>query len=186
MTSSGYLNYGLSLKLENQKPICRSVNKILLIHYFPYWLTCEEESNNKISFLDICVTRMNNKLTTSLYRKKTFSGVYLNFNSFLPMDYKKGLIHTLLFRAYNICADYVTLHTEIEFLKSMWQRNSFPHFFINKCIKRFLDKLFIKRNISGTVSKKKEVFTCLEFLGKIYLQNKKQLIEIFRTCSKKI
>ena len=33
--------------------------------------TCEEESNKK------------------MYRKKTFSGVYLNFNSFLPMDYKK-------------------------------------------------------------------------------------------------
>ena len=43
--------------------------------------TCEVESNNKISFLDISVT--------SLYGKKTFSGVYLNFNSFLPMDYKK-------------------------------------------------------------------------------------------------
>ena len=59
--------------------------------------TCEVESNNKIYFLDISVTRINNKLTTSLYCKKTFSGVYLNFNSFLPMDYKKGLIHTLLF-----------------------------------------------------------------------------------------
>ena len=91
--------------------------------------TCEEEPNNKISFLEISVTKINNKLTTSLYRKKTSSGVYLNFNSFLPMDYKKGLIHTLLFRAHNICADYVTLHIEIEFLKSTWQRNSFPFFF---------------------------------------------------------
>ena len=38
--------------------------------------TCEEESNNKVSFLDISITRSNNKLVTSLYRKKTFSGVY--------------------------------------------------------------------------------------------------------------
>ena len=106
--------------------------------------TSEEESNNKISFLDISVMRVNNKLTTSLYRKKTFSGVYLNFNSFLPMDNEKGLIHTLLFCACNIYADYVTLHTEIEFLKSIWQRNYFPIFFIDKCIKRFLDKLFIE------------------------------------------
>ena len=67
--------------------------------------TCEEESNHKISFLDISVTRINNKLTTSLYRKKTFSGVYLNFNSFLPMDHKKGLIHNLLFPAYNVHVD---------------------------------------------------------------------------------
>ena len=105
----------------------------------------------------------NNKLTTSLYRKKTFTGVYLN--SFLSMHYKKGLIHTLLFRAYNICVDYITLHTEIEFLKSIWQWNSFPLIFIDKCTKRFLDKLFIKRNVSGTVSKKKRPFHLLRILG---------------------
>ena len=35
------------------------------------------------------------------------------------MDYKKGLIYTLLFRAHKIFADYVPLHTEIEFLKSI-------------------------------------------------------------------
>ena len=160
--------------------------KYMNSRHLNFQFTCEEESNNKISFLDISVTRINNKLTTSLCGKKTFSGVYLNFNSFLPMDYKKGLIHTLLFRAYNICADYVTLHTEIEFLKSIWQRNSFPLLFIDKCIKIFLDKLFIKRNISGTVSKKKEVFICLEFLGKMSLQNKRQLTEIFWTCQKNI
>ena len=49
-----------------------------------------------------------------------------------------------------------------------------------------MDKLFIKRNISGAVSKKKEVFICLEFQGKIYFQSKKQLTEIFRTCQKNI
>ena len=36
---------------------------------------------------------MNNKLVTSLYRKKTFSGVSMNYNSFLPLKYKKNLIH---------------------------------------------------------------------------------------------
>ena len=81
--------------------------------------TCEEEINNNISFLDISITRINNKLITSLYRKKTFSGVYMNYNSFLPVKYKKVLIHTLLFRAYNICVDYNTLHNEIEYLKSV-------------------------------------------------------------------
>ena len=146
--------------------------------------TCEEECNNKISFLDISVTRINNKLTTSLYCKKTFSGVYLNFNSFLPMGY--NLIHNLLFRVYNICADYVTLHNKIEFSKSIWQRNSFPLFFNDNCIKKCLDKLFIKRDISAEVSKKKEVFICLEILGKISFQRKKQLTENFSYLPKNI
>ena len=55
--------------------------KYMNSHHPNIQFTCEVESNNKISFLDISVT--------SLYGKKTFSGVYLNFNSFLPMDYKK-------------------------------------------------------------------------------------------------
>ena len=68
--------------------------------------TCKEESNNKISSLDISVTRINIKLAISLYHKKIPSVVYLNFNSFLPINYKKGLIHNILFRACNICGDY--------------------------------------------------------------------------------
>ena len=62
--------------------------------------TCEEESNNKISFFDISIIRISNKLTTALYRKKTFSDVYLNFNSFLTMGYKKGLIDNIVRRGY--------------------------------------------------------------------------------------
>ena len=61
--------------------------------------TFEEDQDNKISFLDISITRVGNELQTSLFRKKTFSGVYLNFNSHLPNTYEKGLIDTLLYRA---------------------------------------------------------------------------------------
>ena len=59
--------------------------------------TCEEESNDQISFLDISITISKNKLVTSLYRKKRFSGVYLNYSSFLPTNSKKSLIDALLF-----------------------------------------------------------------------------------------
>ena len=52
--------------------------------------TCEEGNDNKISFLDISITRTENKFTMSIFRKKTFSEVYLNFHSHLPTDYKKG------------------------------------------------------------------------------------------------
>ena len=84
----------------------------------------------------------------------------------------------------NICADYNTLHNEVQYLKLIWQKNSSPRFFIDSCIKRFLDKLFITRNTSDSVSDKKEIFIFLEFLGKIPFQSKKQLTEIFRTCKK--
>ena len=106
------------------------------LHDHNIQFTCEKESNDKSSFLDKSITRSNNKLVTSLYQKKRFSGVYLNYNSFLTTNYKKGLINTLLFQSYNIRADYRILHNEIKYLKTIWQKNSFPLIFIDNCIKK--------------------------------------------------
>ena len=52
------------------------------------------EQNDKLCFLDIKISRDGNKFETSLYRKPTFSGIYTNFNCFIPMTYKCGLIHS--------------------------------------------------------------------------------------------
>ena len=104
--------------------------------------TFEEEQDDKISFLDISITRVGNELQTSLFRKTTFSGVYLNFNSHLPNMYKKGLIDTLLYRAYNICSSYASFDQEISYLKAVWQKNSFPLFFIDKCVQKFLKVIY--------------------------------------------
>ena len=73
---------------------------------------------------------MRNKLVTSLYRKKTFGGVYLNYNSFLPLNYKKGIIHTLLFLAFNTCSYYNAFHNEVQHSNSIWQKNSFLPFLL--------------------------------------------------------
>ena len=81
-----------------------------------------------------------------------------------------------------------SFHHEILFLKSVRQKNSFPLFFIDKCIKKFLDKLLIKRKKKKEKdsSTKKEITISLEFLGKMSLQVKTRLIEIFHTCNKDI
>ena len=62
--------------------------------------TVEEEQDNKISFLHISITRVGNKLQTSLFRKRTFNGVYPNFNSHLSNTYTKGLNDTYLPRLF--------------------------------------------------------------------------------------
>ena len=58
-------------------------------------------------------------------------------------------------------------------------KNSFPLFFIDKCVKKFLDKLFIKKS-PEEASNKKEVTIPLVFLGRISFQIKKNLQSIFR------
>ena len=77
---------------------------LLTLHHFLNTLilvivifTWKEEKDNKISFLDISISRNNNAREASIFRKPTFSGIYTNFNSFLPAKYKRGLILFTLF-----------------------------------------------------------------------------------------
>ena len=58
--------------------------------------TFKHEHNNTFSFLDVKICRENNKLTTSVYRKPTFSGVFTNFRSFIPTVQKFSLVYILL------------------------------------------------------------------------------------------
>ena len=41
--------------------------------------TCDEENENKISFLDVTITRDEDALIKTIFQKETFSSVYLNF-----------------------------------------------------------------------------------------------------------
>ena len=63
----------------------------------------EKEASNTLAHLDVFI---NNKdptnLITSVYRKKTFTGLLTNFFCFTPVSYKLGLIRTLFARAYQI------------------------------------------------------------------------------------
>ena len=67
--------------------------------------TCELENNGSISFLDVLVSRKNNQLHTSLYRKPTFTGLGTNYLSVIPHSFKINAIKTLLYRCYSLSSD---------------------------------------------------------------------------------
>ena len=56
------------------------------------------------------------------------------------------------------------LSSEIETLKSILKRNSCPHNLVNHCIKKFLNKLFVQRDLNFTVPKR-ELICVLPYLG---------------------
>ena len=83
----------------------------------------ETEKENKLSFLDVEVIREQGKFTTTVYRKPTFSGVYSNFESFLPSVYKFGMVYTLVYRCFRISSNWTQFHTELTFLKGIFRKN---------------------------------------------------------------
>ena len=52
------------------------------------------EKVEQMSFLDVTVFRENGKFVTNVYKKETFTGVYTNFSSFIPLEHKFGLVYS--------------------------------------------------------------------------------------------
>ena len=117
--------------------------------------TSEIEENSSILFIDIKIRRVNNRFSISIYRKVTFSGVFTNFESFIPVSCKSNnLIFTLLFRAFKSCSNFELFHQKILNLKDIFKRNSYPCNFIDVCIKRFLNNIFIDKKVYALAPKK--------------------------------
>ena len=134
--------------------------------------TDELEENNRLSFLDVAVTRTDDGFTTNLYRKGTFSGVFTNFFSFISIQFKSCLVSTLLFRCYHLTSSSQLFHKEVERLRGILAKNSFPLEFVDQCITAFLNKCH-KRPVH-TVEKRSQVVV-LPYLGKLSLEVRSRL-----------
>ena len=88
--------------------------------------TFETENKNSISFLDIKISRDNNKFTTSVYRKLIFNGVFMNFESFIPKSYKYNLLFILLHSTFKLCSVFELFHQEIYKLKTTTKTTVIP------------------------------------------------------------
>ena len=128
----------------------------------------EKEEDGYLPFLDINIFHENDKFATNVYRKKTLSWVYTNFKSFIPETYKVGLIKSLLFWFFSLCSDFIKFY-EIDKLKSILYKNSYPRDLIDKCIREFLNNILSPKPVVSTVPKKNLVIA-LPYLGKLFFQ----------------
>ena len=151
--------------------------------------TVKQENVGSLSFLDVKICRTNGRFVTSVYKKLTFSGVYTNYESFIPTYQKRGLLHALLHRSFSICCDFKTFHFEIDHLKTIFIKNNYPLNFIDSCIKSFLNKLYTPKVMVPNVPKR-NVFVKLPFLGSTSFQIRKKLQKLFSdkltSCNLKI
>jgi hypothetical protein len=100
--------------------------------------TIEKEANNEINFLDVKIKReLDGTITTSTYRKPTFTGVMLNWNSLTSIKYKKGLIGCLLDRSYKICSNNQQRIIEMEELRDLLLKNNYPQQIIQNEFDKF-------------------------------------------------
>ena len=90
----------------------------------------EKESNNTLPFLDVLICRTAQGFKTSVYRKPTFTGQYLNFNSHHPYNVKKEIARCLHHRAKVLSGDPGTLDKELVNISCTLQRNNYPGYMV--------------------------------------------------------
>ena len=100
----------------------------------------ESETDNCLPFLDVLVRRTPTEFVTSIYRKPTFTGQYINFLSHSSKKRKINLIKTLCNRAVSICSPS-TLDDEIDKIKEVLQSNGYPEDLVAKTIESHREKL---------------------------------------------
>ena len=138
--------------------------------------TIEFKQDNEIPFLDILVKRCpDNSFMTSVYRKKTFTGLYTKWDSFTPRKYKINLIRTLTYRCFRICSCASLLHSAVQDLRKLLLQNGYPQGIITYNVNDVLNRHKNKPDTPVATVPKKDVIILLPYLGLPNVQITKRL-----------
>ena len=94
--------------------------------------TKEIEVNGKIPFLDCLVTRNDNKLSTTVYRKPTHTDRLLDQSSYNPTSHKATTIQTLTRRSQLVCDSPDRLADENNYLDNVFNKNNYNKDFVRR------------------------------------------------------
>ena len=103
--------------------------------------TYELEHEGKLPFLDVLLCRTGKKIYTTVYRKATNNDVYLNWNAFTPISWKRGTLKTLIECAYRICSTDELQNRELKYIeKVFYENNSYPKYVIKQVLQQISEE----------------------------------------------
>jgi len=102
------------------------------------------ESNQVLPFLDVQATSNKSPQfpVTTIYRKKTFTGLLTNFLSCTSLCYKMGLVKTVIDSTFKIKNTWLAFHSDIQNLFTIFRKNLYPdrvldmllHFYVTRAV----------------------------------------------------
>ena len=98
---------------------------------------------------------------TSVFRKRTYTGLYTNYNSFTSYIYKVGLVRTLIDRVYKINNTWAGFDCDIRNLVVNLQKNGYPIWLINK----FVNKRLREPTQNTAIEKSSNKYFKLPYIG---------------------
>ena len=140
--------------------------------------TIEKEQNNSLHFLDVLVEKEGTGFLTSIYRKPTFTGQYIRWNSFSPKTRKISLIKTLVHRALMICSK-TKLGPELDKIKQLLIDNGYPTDVLLSCINQKLASFAAGKPIGP---EKCPVYLKLPWIGNVSSKFENQISKAITSC----
>nr|VZI30814.1 unnamed protein product [Spirometra erinaceieuropaei] len=124
----------------------------------PIKFTLEMETAGSLPFFDVLSRRPDGSVRRSVYRKKTWSGQYTNFASFVPLQQKRNLVRCLAQRSRKICSTD-SIEEELRKIQDFLRENGYPE--------RFIEKNIAERPIKPATptAEKKTLFLKVPFQG---------------------
>ena len=99
--------------------------------------TMEEESDNRLPFLDVLIERTENgPLQTSVYRKATNTARVIQYESNHPAGHKRSIVRMLFSRIETHCSTDGAKTAERAYLKRLFRQNGYPNKFIRSSIQK--------------------------------------------------
>ena len=138
-----------------------------------------EVGGKSLPFLDLNLDVTNNNLSTTVYRKPTYTSLLLNYQATCPPQWKRGLILTLVNRAYVVCNSWLNFDIEIKRLLDIFSNNGYPKSFFLNTVKSYLDKKF-SAGVPKSDTKYTHIMKKIPFPGIQSVYFKKRLQSIFR------
>ena len=119
--------------------------------------TFEKEKDSKLPFLDILINNDESDLQTSVFHKKTYTELLLNYFSFVPNYYKLGLIKTLVDRMYSINNSFTSFDKDLQDLRNILQKNQYPLKMIDLIVKSYFTDKINCRNEKSSQNAESEI-----------------------------
>ena len=139
--------------------------------------TIEFENDKALSFLDVRISRTSSgAIQTTTFRKPTFTGPFTNFLGFTPNVYKKGLVNTLLHRAFMINSSPSLFRADVNKISNFLEKNSFPRILLDRLIKRFKSQNTCAQEPSKSVSNTAETRPETRYFKLPYIGSKSDLV----------
>ena len=145
-------------------------------------VTTDIEEKRQLPFLDIQITRGQDKFTTKVYRKACATNQVPAFNTYTETRYLRSAIRSDCIRAIRYCSTNKDRQREFDFIRQKFHQHNYPHHLIDSTIQKTQADLQLKARAlpapAGSGLQPAPVRISVPFAGSCFYQLKRAASKI--------